>query len=172
MDDFKIENGELISYSGNKDNITIPEGVISISGNFNCETSTKTVVLPKTLKHIGNGAFHRYVAFTGDYHGVILILFGVKIDLTRIYYDNYEDFDEYADCQKYIKGKRNKAHAEEVYYEEHRNDNAWEHYNSWEDSIRCNIIDEINAILEKNNDYKFKYIPSETVEEIVKNMNN
>jgi hypothetical protein len=58
MDDFEINDNQLISYLGNSEEVTIPEGVIYIENDAfaNCESIT-TVHLPYGLQHIGDNAF-------------------------------------------------------------------------------------------------------------------
>lgn len=64
-DKFAIQNGcllsadkkRLITYFGNAENVIVPEGVITIDEAAFLRKNIKTVVLPKSLKVIGEGAF-------------------------------------------------------------------------------------------------------------------
>ena len=54
--DFIIENGVLKKYTGNEENVVIPEGVVSISGHALMLGNVKSVTIPNSVASIGNYA--------------------------------------------------------------------------------------------------------------------
>ncbi len=59
-DDFVIENGVLLKYTGTSKNVTIPSGITSIGDRAfrECHFLFR-IVFPDTLKRIGNRAFEK-----------------------------------------------------------------------------------------------------------------
>ena len=54
-----IDNGTLVEYAGNHENVVIADGVKAIANNaFNGNTSLKSVVIPDSVEVIGYGAFN------------------------------------------------------------------------------------------------------------------
>ena len=57
--DFLISDGELISYSGNDKEVTVPEGVTGIGGNAFLNTKVEKVTLTSQVTEIGAYAFEK-----------------------------------------------------------------------------------------------------------------
>ena len=58
MDDFDINDGVLLKYSGHDRDVVVPEGTIAIGeGAFKDNDSIASLVLPDSLKEIGSNAF-------------------------------------------------------------------------------------------------------------------
>lgn len=58
MDEFKIENGELLKYNGSSENIIVPDGVTSIGvGTFMEHTDLTCIQLPASVTEIKEDAF-------------------------------------------------------------------------------------------------------------------
>ena len=56
--DYLVEDGVLIAYQGEDENLVIPDGITAIAGSvFLNNTSIQSVVLPDSLKEIGDLAF-------------------------------------------------------------------------------------------------------------------
>lgn len=57
-EDFDIQEGKLVKYTGRAENIRIPDGVKTIGAHaFSNNNGIKTVFIPSTVKTIGRGAF-------------------------------------------------------------------------------------------------------------------
>lgn len=55
---FRIQNGTLLKYYGEEENVVVPEGVLRVSPYAFAENKTlKSIVLPIKLKSVGKGAF-------------------------------------------------------------------------------------------------------------------
>lgn len=62
-DSFKIVNGELFSYNGNRTSVIIPNGVTSIRGGaFRDCKSIVDITIPDSVTHIGMFTFHNCVS--------------------------------------------------------------------------------------------------------------
>ena len=58
LNDFKIENGVLIEYTGAEACVVIPEGVMEIGdAAFACCERLRSVSIPESVTHIGDDAF-------------------------------------------------------------------------------------------------------------------
>ena len=58
LGDFVIENGVIKAYTGNDENVIIPDGVVEIGNEvFNENTTMQTIHIPKSLTSIGSCAF-------------------------------------------------------------------------------------------------------------------
>lgn len=57
--DFEIEDGVLVRYQGSAASVTVPDGVFAVGdGAFEGNTSLKAVILPPSVRTVGNRAFH------------------------------------------------------------------------------------------------------------------
>lgn len=58
----QVENGWLVKYTGNEENLVIPEGVVGISSYaFDDNSVIRTVKLPESLECINDFAFHKCI---------------------------------------------------------------------------------------------------------------
>ena len=85
---FEIKKDVLKKYipEAGETEIVIPEGVTEIAKNI--EFGCIRIVIPKSLKSIGKGCFHQTVSFDCQYNNAILVIYGVEIDLTKIFLSN------------------------------------------------------------------------------------
>jgi len=64
-EDFVIENGVLVNYTGSDSNITVPEGITAIGDHvFSNSGSLYSVTLPDSIKNIGKFVFYRCPALS------------------------------------------------------------------------------------------------------------
>ena len=62
MENIYIENGKLISYAGNEEQVIIPEGVTEIcSQAFKDNAFVQTISIPDTVTYIGSSAFEKCI---------------------------------------------------------------------------------------------------------------
>ena len=157
---FEIENGVLkkLTHEDGLTEIVIPEGVTEIANNatvpftFSEKRYDYKVILPKSLKKIGNGNFTELAFSYRKYCNPTLVLFGVEIDLAAILSEKGGEYTEQMYNEYY-------SHYDKQQFA----DEAYNYYNEKEEEILPDIIDEINSLLNGDFSESFTYLSSEVL---------
>ena len=158
---FEIENGVFKKYipeDGNTE-IIIPEGVTELSDDaFGFDRYSKTfpdrIIIPRSLNKIGYDTFDNVVDYTGDYSNCTIVIYDVEINLGALFFcDDYAEVAtiEYEDIHKF-------------------NDDAYDFYNSAEQTYIHEVVSVLNSIISGEFDYYSDYLFYDTTSRLIENI--
>ena len=127
----------------------------------NIEFGCIRIVMPKSLKSIGKGCFNQTVSFDCQYNNATLVIYGVEIDLAKIFLSNIDTDWKMLGLEIVHSHNKNMEWDRQLI-----GDAAYEYYNKEEPKMINAVINEINCLLTIK-ECEFRYLPFETQEKIL-----